>query len=83
MNPLLQNAYQEAHANGDVLKQLRASLGLLPVDAGQAEFLRGQLEIVSPDMMPLLSKALEEHDPALPGLMRGEVGRSFLCAARE
>ena len=70
VDPLLQSAYLDAEANGDGPKQLRASLALLPVDALQAEFLRGRLDIVSPDLMPLLRDALSRHDPGLPGRLQ-------------
>ncbi len=42
-DPLLRDAYAEAKSKRDAGRQLRASLGLLPVDAGQVDYLYGRL----------------------------------------
>ncbi len=43
IDPLLKDAYAQAETENDPRKHLHASLALLPVDAGQAEYLYGRL----------------------------------------
>jgi serine/threonine protein kinase/formylglycine-generating enzyme required for sulfatase activity len=57
----LRQAYAEAAANNDARKQLHASLALLPVDAGQAEYLYGRLLAAEPHDVIVLREALRPH----------------------
>jgi serine/threonine protein kinase/formylglycine-generating enzyme required for sulfatase activity len=61
LNEPLRQAYAEAAAGGDARKQLHASLALLPVDAGQVEYLYGRLLTAEPPAMIALREALRPH----------------------
>ena len=57
----LRQAYADAEANHDARKQLHASLALLPVDAGQVEYLYGRLLTAEPHEVLVLRDALRPH----------------------
>src|SRR5207247_4850956 len=61
----LRQAYAEAQAKGDTRKQLHASLALLPVDAGQVEYLYGRLLTAEPQEILVLREELRPHAGAL------------------
>ena len=67
VDPLVRDAYAQAEARKDARKQLHASLALLPVDAGQAEYLYGRLLDAEPNQIGALSGALDTHQDALLG----------------
>ena len=75
-DPLLRDAYAEADRAGkeagteavrarQARKQLHASLGLLPVDASQVEYLYGRLLDAEPPEVPVIRDALAPHQEAL------------------
>jgi formylglycine-generating enzyme required for sulfatase activity len=57
----LRQTYAEAAASGDARKQLHASLALLPVDAGQVEYLYERLLAAEPHAVIVLREALRSH----------------------
>src|SRR5262249_49762744 len=57
----LREAYAEAEASQDARKQLHASLALLPVDAGEAEYLYGRLLAAEPHAVMVIREALRPH----------------------
>jgi formylglycine-generating enzyme required for sulfatase activity len=59
--PLLENA----RAKGDDREQLRASLALLRVDSGQADYLYGQLLSAAPAELAVIRDALAKENPGL------------------
>ncbi len=61
----LRQAYAEAEASKDARKQLHASLALLPVDAGQVEYLYGRLLTGAPQEVVVVRAALSPHADAL------------------
>jgi formylglycine-generating enzyme required for sulfatase activity len=61
----LRQAYAEAEANGDARKQLHASLALLPVDAGQVDYLYRRLLAAEPHEVIVIRKALRPHAETL------------------
>jgi formylglycine-generating enzyme required for sulfatase activity len=61
LDPLLHEAYAQAEKENDPRKQLHASLGLLPVDAGQVEFLHGRLLQGQPPEVLVIREALSDH----------------------
>ncbi len=61
VDPLLREAYTQAEANGDARKQLHASLALLPVDAGQVDYLYERLLIGDPQDVIVIREALLGH----------------------
>src|SRR5262249_47703645 len=61
----LRQAYAEAKAKGDARKQLHASLALLPVDAGQVEYLYGRLLAAESQEVIVLREALRPHAETL------------------
>jgi formylglycine-generating enzyme required for sulfatase activity len=64
LDPLLRDAYREAEANHDPYKQLHASLALLPVDAGQTDYLCDRLLATrDPGTVKAIRAALHEHAP--------------------
>src|SRR5262249_10365123 len=65
IDPLLRDAYAEAETNNDSRKRLHASLGLLPVDPGQVEYLYGRLLQADPQEVAVLRDALRPHKEAL------------------
>jgi serine/threonine protein kinase/formylglycine-generating enzyme required for sulfatase activity len=65
IDPLLQNAYQEAESNKDARKQLHSSLALLPVDATQVNYLNGRLLDAEPHEVPVIRDALAPHKDEL------------------
>jgi formylglycine-generating enzyme required for sulfatase activity len=65
LNPLLADAYTQAKANNDPRKQLHASLALLPVDAGQVEYLYERLLGAEPHEVRVLRDALAVHKEEL------------------
>jgi serine/threonine protein kinase/formylglycine-generating enzyme required for sulfatase activity len=65
------SASRPALTESDKKKALHASLALLPVDAGQVEFLKDQLLKADPESTQVLTKALAPHKSYL----RGELWR--------
>ena len=65
LNPLLQEAFQEAKSNRDDRKELHTSLALLPVDSGQTEYLFGRLLDAAPDEVHVLRDAMAPHKDEL------------------
>jgi formylglycine-generating enzyme required for sulfatase activity len=64
LDPLLREDYRDAEAGHDVRKQTHASLALLPVDAGQADYLCGRLLATrDPGTVKAIRAALHEHAP--------------------
>jgi serine/threonine protein kinase/formylglycine-generating enzyme required for sulfatase activity len=61
VDPLLQDAYAQAKNEDDARKQLHASLGLLPVDSGQVEFLQVRLLQAQPQELVVIREALADH----------------------
>jgi formylglycine-generating enzyme required for sulfatase activity len=57
----LREAAAEAEAQGDAGRRLRASLALLPVDPGQADYLCGRLLDAAPAEVAILREALAPH----------------------
>jgi formylglycine-generating enzyme required for sulfatase activity len=60
-DPLLREACAEAEANHDARRQLHAALALLPVDAGQTDYLYQRLLDAEPQQVAVLRQALEPH----------------------
>jgi serine/threonine protein kinase/formylglycine-generating enzyme required for sulfatase activity len=60
-NRLVQEALTEAEAKGQSRKQLHASLALLPVDAGQVDYLLGRLLNGQPAEVLVIRRALTGH----------------------
>jgi formylglycine-generating enzyme required for sulfatase activity len=58
---LLREAYAQAEYEDDARKQLHASLGLLPVDLGQVEFLHVRLLQAQPQELVVIREALADH----------------------
>jgi serine/threonine protein kinase/formylglycine-generating enzyme required for sulfatase activity len=58
---LLQDAYTKAQNEDDARKQLHISLGLLPVDADQVEFLYSRLLHGQPQEVLVIREALSDH----------------------
>jgi serine/threonine protein kinase/formylglycine-generating enzyme required for sulfatase activity len=68
LDSLLYDAYAQAKASDDSrkeLRQLHASLALLPVDATQVDYLFGRLLNAEPHEVPVIRKALLDHKDAL------------------
>jgi formylglycine-generating enzyme required for sulfatase activity len=61
LDPLLQEAYAQAEKEHDPRKQLHASLALLPVDAGQVEYLLSRLLQGQPQEVLVIREALSLH----------------------
>ena len=61
LDPLLHEGYVQAEKENDPRKQLHASLGLLPVDAGQVEYLYGRLLQGQPQEVVVIREALRDH----------------------
>ena len=61
LDPLLHEAYAQAEKENDPRKQLHASLALLPVDAGQVEYLYGRLLQGQPQEVLVIREALSGH----------------------
>jgi formylglycine-generating enzyme required for sulfatase activity len=87
LDPLLREAFEEADAKQDPAKQLHASLGLLPVDDGQIEYLYQRLLTAGPGELPVIRDALGEHKDRLVsrlwdvlGDARAGPGRRFKAA---
>src|SRR5206468_55474 len=55
------DAYAEGSKNHDEHKQLYASLGLLPVDAGQVKYLCGRLLNTEPEEVIVITKLLAQY----------------------
>jgi len=66
VDPLLRKEYQEAEANKNPGKQVRASLGLLPTDAAQANYLYGRLMEADPEEVVVIRQALSESGHVTP-----------------
>jgi serine/threonine protein kinase/formylglycine-generating enzyme required for sulfatase activity len=62
VDPLLRDASSQAEKDNDARKQLHASLGLLPVDSGQVEFLYGRLLQGQPQEVLVIREALSDHN---------------------
>jgi eukaryotic-like serine/threonine-protein kinase len=60
-DPLLRDAYADAEKNNDSRRQLRASLGLLPVDSGQVDYLYGRLLDSDPPELGVMVRGLSDH----------------------
>ncbi len=65
LDPLLQDACQEAEANHDTRKQLHLSLALLPVDPGQVDYLCRRLLDSDPNEVSVIRDALAPHKDKL------------------
>jgi hypothetical protein len=65
LDPLLREAYTQAAQAGDSRQQLHVSLALLPVDAGQVDYLRRRLLEAEPHEVPVLRDALAPHQAEL------------------
>jgi serine/threonine protein kinase/formylglycine-generating enzyme required for sulfatase activity len=65
VNPLLHDAFALAEKEGDPRKQLHASLGLLPVDSGQVDYLYGRLLKGEPQEVVVIRGALLDHKTEL------------------
>jgi len=65
LNPLLGDVYEEAKAGQEHLKQLHASLALLPVDSTQVEYLYERLLGAAPNEVPVIRGALVPHKDTL------------------
>jgi serine/threonine protein kinase len=61
VDPLLQDAYAQAEQEKDPRKQLHASLALLPVDAGQVDYLYKRLLKGDPQEVVVIREALVGH----------------------
>src|SRR5262249_50465685 len=61
VDPLLQDAYAQAKNEDDARKQLHASLGLLPLDSGQVEFLHARLLQAQSQELVVIREALADH----------------------
>jgi serine/threonine protein kinase/formylglycine-generating enzyme required for sulfatase activity len=61
LDPLLHEAYDEAKASHDERKQLHAGLALLPVDAGQVDYLYGRLLRAKPEEVLVIRAALQGY----------------------
>ena len=59
VNSSLQQTYHDAATNGDARKQLRASLGLLPADAGQVPYLLERMLAGTPSEVVAIRTAIE------------------------
>jgi serine/threonine protein kinase/formylglycine-generating enzyme required for sulfatase activity len=57
----VREAYAEAENNGESRKQLNASLALLPIDAGQVDFLFGRLLQAEPGELVVICEALRPY----------------------
>jgi formylglycine-generating enzyme required for sulfatase activity len=57
-DPLLEKAFREAEAAGDLRRQLHAALALLPEDDRQAEYLFGRLVNAEPQELVVIRDAL-------------------------
>jgi serine/threonine protein kinase/formylglycine-generating enzyme required for sulfatase activity len=57
----LREAYARAQADGDTRRQLHASLGLLPVDRGQVDYLCERLLTASAQELLVIREALQPH----------------------
>jgi eukaryotic-like serine/threonine-protein kinase len=67
VDPLLREAYAQAETDRDRRRQLHASLALLPVDPGQADYLYGRLLDAEPQEVPVIRDALAPHKERLVG----------------
>jgi eukaryotic-like serine/threonine-protein kinase len=65
VDPLLQDAYAQAEKRKETRKQLHASLALLPVDAGQVDYLCRRLLKAQPEEVTVIREALSIHKQAL------------------
>jgi formylglycine-generating enzyme required for sulfatase activity len=65
LDPLLQESYAQAEKGHDPRKQLHASLALLPVDAGQVEYLLSRLLQGQPQEVLVIREALSPHKQEL------------------
>ncbi len=74
VDPLLQDAHAQAEKENDPRKQLHASLALLPVDAGQVEYLYQRLLKSEPREMIVIREALLEHKADLTARLRQTLG---------
>jgi formylglycine-generating enzyme required for sulfatase activity len=86
---LLREAYVQAAQDHDRRKQLHLSLALLPVDAGQVDYLRGRLLEAEPNEVAVLRDFLAAHqDQLVPELWpvvesppKGKEGQRLRAAA--
>jgi len=60
-DPLLRDAYADAKEKNDDSRQLRASLGLLPADPGQVDYLYNRLLDADPQEVGVIVKQLDDH----------------------
>ena len=65
VDPLLRESYAHAEQNSDARRQLHASLALLPVDAGQVNYLFERLLTGDPAEVVVIREALAAHAPQL------------------
>jgi formylglycine-generating enzyme required for sulfatase activity len=61
VDPQLRAAYDDARARHDARRQLHASLGLLPVDSRQLDYLYQRLLIAEAPEFPVIRDALSQH----------------------
>jgi serine/threonine protein kinase/formylglycine-generating enzyme required for sulfatase activity len=73
LDPLLQQAYDDARENHDARKQLHAGLALLPVDPGQVDYLYGRLLQAKPDEVAVLTAMLGDHQEVVRGRLWSEL----------
>jgi formylglycine-generating enzyme required for sulfatase activity len=73
--PVLRQALAEALAAGDARRRLHASLGLLPWDASQADYVFERLLDAEPGDVATLVAALEPHHDAVTGRLWGQAAR--------
>ncbi len=67
VDPLLREAYTQAEQNNNARKQLHTSLALLPVDAGQVDYLTERLLKGDPSEVVVIREALAGHQDVLTG----------------
>jgi formylglycine-generating enzyme required for sulfatase activity len=60
-DPLLHDAYVQAERDRNRRNRLHISLALLPVDAGQVDYLYGRLLDAEPQEVPVVVRALDSH----------------------
>ncbi len=67
VDPLLRESYTQAEQNNDARRQLHASLALLPVDAGQVNYLYERLLTGDPTDLVVIREVLAPHSVELTG----------------
>ena len=67
LDPLLRESYARAEKENDPRRRLHASLALLPVDSGQADYLYGRLLQGSPQEVVVIREALSGRKQDIEG----------------